>query len=682
MKKRLNVNFFPYGTQYYRAPTPLPGEWERDLKEIARAGYTHVQFRPQWRVHERVFDRFVWDDLDRLMDLAQAVGLRAVVKPMAECAPDWVYTELHGERIGFSGIPIPPIAHGAFYVGGWLPCFDNPDVAERAANFAFHCADKYKNHPALWFYDAWNEPRSRPAGQCHCPHSRESYRRWLRDRFGTIEKLNAEYGKEWTDFDTVMPPESAADYAELYLWRQWAAWAVSEHVRNIVDAIKRAHPEAPVLNHVGMSSVVSDSVCDSSNDLQNAAVSDFYGTSFWIDLHPKTLPSCREGDLVGDWLRRVDPDFWIHEFYTAQGPWTRPCEPDMVKFLAWQGIATGACGFTYWQFRSERLGNETNGYGMREINGDPTPRSRAADHVAAVLRDFGWMLAGTRRQPSPVAMLYDKNCDLVSRIQCINDSFMAEGTGDPGMNFYQKAVQAAHVLYDRLPAGLDFITADDDLSERKCVIVAAAEILPAGFCRRLREFVENGGVLILEYPFAVRDENTWAAPERPNNGMAELTGFREKLRWVPEGETATVDGRAVADQRWYTVGEIAADAEIFGRWSTGEAAAIRRRAGKGVVLTLLASPSLAYSASRSPEAFAVAESLLESVFPGELLPPGLEVRTRSSAEHRVTMLFNTGSDDAVSWRRPAGRLLDGAGMEETSDGGLVLRPHGFGIFAE
>ena len=130
MKKRLNVNFFPYGTQYYRAPTPLPGEWARDLKEIARAGYTHVQFRPQWRVHERVFDRFVWDDLDRLMDLAQAVGLRAVVKPMAECAPDWVYTELHGERIGFSGIPIPPIAHGAFYEGGWLPCFDNPDVAE------------------------------------------------------------------------------------------------------------------------------------------------------------------------------------------------------------------------------------------------------------------------------------------------------------------------------------------------------------------------------------------------------------------------------------------------------------------------------------------------------------------------------------------------------------------------
>ena len=46
------------------------------------------------------------------------------------------------------------------------------------------------------------------------------------------------------------------------------------------------------------------------------------------------------------------------------------------------------------------------------------------------------------------------------------------------------------------------------------------------------------------------------------------------------------------------------------------------------------------------------------------------------------MLFNTGSDDAVSWKRPAGRLLDCAGMEETADGGLVLRPHGFGIFAE
>ena len=46
--------FYPYGTQYHRAPTPLPEEWDGDLRELAATGYTHVQFRPQWRCHERI----------------------------------------------------------------------------------------------------------------------------------------------------------------------------------------------------------------------------------------------------------------------------------------------------------------------------------------------------------------------------------------------------------------------------------------------------------------------------------------------------------------------------------------------------------------------------------------------------------------------------------------------------
>ena len=44
------MDFFPYGVQYYRQPTPLPSEWKEDLKNIKDAGYTHIQLRPQWTV--------------------------------------------------------------------------------------------------------------------------------------------------------------------------------------------------------------------------------------------------------------------------------------------------------------------------------------------------------------------------------------------------------------------------------------------------------------------------------------------------------------------------------------------------------------------------------------------------------------------------------------------------------
>jgi beta-galactosidase GanA len=119
------LKFFPYGTQYHRAPTPLPDEWEGDLAEIKHVGYTHVQFRPQWRQHERIRDHCAWDELDRLFELAQKNELRVVLKPMLETAPDWVFDELDGTRIGFHGVPLSPHANAAYYVGGWWPCFDN-----------------------------------------------------------------------------------------------------------------------------------------------------------------------------------------------------------------------------------------------------------------------------------------------------------------------------------------------------------------------------------------------------------------------------------------------------------------------------------------------------------------------------------------------------------------------------
>ncbi len=678
----LKTEFFPYGTQYYRAPTPLPEEWDTDLRELARLGYTHIQYRPQWRSHERIYDSFTWDDLDRLFELAQRHRLRVVLKPLLECAPDWVFTELEGSRVGFSGVRIPPIAHGAFYVGGWLPCFDNPQVAERAAEFTFQCASRYRNHPALWFYDAWNEPRSRPAGQCHCHHSAESYQQWLKNRFGSVEELNRQFGKAWSTFDTVMPPESAADYAEMFLWRQWAAWAVSEHVRNVADAIRRAAPGAVVLNHIGCASVVADSVCDSSDDLLNASTTDFYGTSFPVPLRPATVTESHEGDLIGDWLRRVDPGFWIHEFYPSHGNWSRPCRGDMLRFLVWQGISTGTSGFTYWQYRSERVGNETNGYGLREINGSSTERSAAADRIAGILKEHGAILAGTRRAPSPLALLYDKSSDLISRIQCFNQAQMLDESNDTALDFYKPSLRAAHVLYDRLPEGIDFVTADDDLRSRRCLVVTATEIVSAAFAARLREFVHNGGTLIVEYPFAVRDDNTWVAIDRPQPEMAELCGFREKIRWEIAGETARIDGEALGNQRWYCIGEVAADAVVFGRWSTGEAAAIRREAGKGSVITLLASPSLAYANGETVAPVQITGKLLESCFGPRLLPFGLSVRERRSDRHKVRFLFHTGTEAPIEWERPSGTVWDAVGYEELPSGKIRLAPHGFAIIAD
>ncbi|HAH88391.1 MAG TPA: hypothetical protein DCL60_13575, partial [Armatimonadetes bacterium] len=357
------LGFYPYGVQYHRAPTPLPDEWEGDLREIARAGYTHVQYRPQWRWHEKVRGHATWEDLDELFDLAHRFRLRIILKPMLETAPDWAFTELGGTRIGFHGVPISPIAHGAYYVGGWWPCFDNPQIIDAATAFVKELAERYHNHPALWFWNAWNEPVSRPLGQCQCPHSISSYRKWLECRFRTIDALNAFAGKAWTSFESIFPPSAADDYFGMFIWRQWAVYAVAEQVRFVAKAIRSIDNGAFIMTHAGGSNVVQDVAAACSDDLLNAQHVDRYGTSFSISLSPVTPADHAQPDYQSDWMRRADPFYWCHEFYTNFDQWCNTPDCKTLRRLIWMAISGGAAGFTFWQYRSERVGCETNGYG-------------------------------------------------------------------------------------------------------------------------------------------------------------------------------------------------------------------------------------------------------------------------------------------------------------------------------
>lgn len=639
----MQYDFYPYGTQYHRAPTPLPEEWEQDLQEIAKAGYTHIQLRPQWRWHERLKDEYTWDDLDRLFDLAHQNGLRVVLKPMLETAPDWVFSDLGGTRIGFHGVPISPIALGSFYVGGWLPCFDNPAVSITAGKFVWNLTRRYKDHPALWFYDSWNEPRSRPLGQCQCSHSVESYRKWLKERYVTIANLNDKFGKAWTSFDTIQPPPSGWDYAEMFLWRQWAAYAVSNHVKMVTDTIRAADEDAHVMVHVGCCSVIQDTACDSSDDILNAAITDRFGTSFPVPLHPRTLTDNAAPDLISDWIRRVDPEYWCHEFYPNWGEWCQPPKPEVLNRLIWMAISGGATGFTFWQYRSERVGNETNGYGLREIDGSPNERSRVADGIAGILKQYGSKLVGMERVPSKIALLYSRESDLLSRVMNMIEMEASHEQGQFGYP-YKQAIRSAHSMYMNLGETVDFVIPGDDLSRFSQVHITAAEMVGPVLADSLRSYVYSGGKLIVEFPFACRDENTWVSTKRPNNGLDDLLGCTEGFRIVASGsdeDTAVFnDGNQIKAQGWRAE-LLPTTGETIASWSNGSVAAVRNNYGKGTVISLGVNLSLSFKDSIDDPLFNILGRLVNEDQDAATRPASdVWIRRRKGDGREIWFVFN------------------------------------------
>ena len=80
---------FIFGTQYYRAPTPEPENWEADLRSMKENGFKHVKFWVQWRWSHREENEFYFEDTDRLMDLAYENGLKVTLNVIFDVAPKW-----------------------------------------------------------------------------------------------------------------------------------------------------------------------------------------------------------------------------------------------------------------------------------------------------------------------------------------------------------------------------------------------------------------------------------------------------------------------------------------------------------------------------------------------------------------------------------------------------------------
>lgn len=675
--------FYPYGTQYYRAPTPMPDEWEVDIPELKRAGYTHIQLRPQWRWHEAVRHQYQFDDMNRLFELAEENGLRVILKPMLETAPDWVFTELNGTRIGFHGVPLTPFAHGAYYVGGWWPCFENTLVREAALDFVKVLTLRYCDHPALWIYDAWNEPRARPIESCQCGYCQESYRRWLKERFGTIDDLNDFYGKRWTSFESIAPPVSGHDYVEMALWRDWAAGAITGHVEAVIAQIRSIDPHRAVMFHRGTIDVVTDIAWDAGDDIKNAqADCDWYGYSCAIEFHPENPQDYALVTLQGDWMRRVDPNNWCHEFYPRRANWERSPTIHHLQQQSFMTIGAGAKGFTWWQYRSERVGDETNGFGLVEINGQPTIRSEYAEALAGFFKEHGAALVESRAPKAPVAVLYDRSSDMISRMTVYGNYFTRLPEGFK-VSPYKSAFSGAHFLHWHHNIERDIVLPGDELSGYRFLHVCAAEMIDEQTAVWLTEFVQNGGFLFVEYPFACRDENTWVSRERPNHNLSALTGCVETGR-------VQVDGRADDRVVWKGVAEVVAvgmhcdleatTGKVIAEWADGKPAIVLHAKGRGAVLTSGINLSQACERGQATEAIKAFRQVLGMA---EIRPlVSLEYAGRLIVQRRVisgshmVFLYNMGKEplEMPEWIGTDTRTCWGE-LQRSVDGGHLLPGH-------
>lgn len=251
--------------------------WPLILDRAQALGFNMIETYIPWSVHETAPGVFDWGtddprkDVEAFCRLCEARGISLMVRPgpliNAELTdfgfPEWVLLDpavqartavgsLHIDAaFGFHPprpYPVPSYASPAFYdyVGGWLDAVC-PIIVRHLAPGGCIVAVQSDNETCFNFHD-------RAYATDYSAASIAAYRRFLAERYGTIEQLNGCYARDYPDFDAVEPPrdceiETRADVPRHRDWVEYKERYIHEAVAQIARMLRARGIEGVPIFH-------------------------------------------------------------------------------------------------------------------------------------------------------------------------------------------------------------------------------------------------------------------------------------------------------------------------------------------------------------------------------------------------------------------------------------------------
>ena len=196
-------NHFIYGAQYYRNPTPDRSQWASDLANMRKLGLRDVKFWVQWRANHIYENEFDFSDIDELMDLALKNDLRVTLNVIFDVAPVWLLQKYpESVQIMANGQKVVQGAPGHRQLGGFPgTCYNHAESLAYRKHFMAAVVERYKDHPAMYMWDVWNEPEQCGSHRyvndkpeeitCYCDSCRREFILWLKNKYETTKYPSA-----------------------------------------------------------------------------------------------------------------------------------------------------------------------------------------------------------------------------------------------------------------------------------------------------------------------------------------------------------------------------------------------------------------------------------------------------------------------------------------------------------
>lgn len=505
---------------YY--PEVWPEErWERDLSLMRDAGINCVRMGEfNWTGFEPREGEFHFEEYHRILDLCGKYGIHVILCTPTSALPPWMMKN-HPETVrrDQDGI-LPSVGTRRQY------CQSSERFFAFSRRVVEKMAEAFRDRKEIIAWQLDNELSSTSElGMCCCPRCEREFRRWLKEKYGTIDALNrawnaASWSSRFTDWEEITLPVHRVGW-KLDLYR-----CMSDRLLGLIlehrDILKKANPAWRITTNTWTSFSADIDIARGAREL------DFYSCDSYVT-DPAIAFMRSFWDLYRN-LKGFPAPFAVGETGVQRYPSVEGGFDARPWF--WEMVGRGAETIGYFRWRQSVMGEEELvSPSIIPWSGEPKMIYENLKKMKQEYDSLGVDWDAIPLERGDAAILVDMETAFLHRVD--GDSQMlgiAVGT-------VNAALSALGFQVDVIP--MENVV--EDLSAYKVVALPTVEYVSPAMQMRLKEYVRNGGLLFAEHRLNIKDEFGKYRTSSGPDGMQDLFGleihdvahsFRERSYWA------------------------------------------------------------------------------------------------------------------------------------------------------
>ena len=587
-----STDLMTIGVYYYPEAWP-ESQWPRDVANIKKMGLEFVHMGEfAWTFMEPEEGKLNLEWLDRVVDLSAKQGLKVILCTPSATPPVWLVRQ-HPEVLMVDARG-RRMEHGSRSQA----CWSQERYREYVGKIVTALAQRYGKNPAVWGWQLDNELSHYDRRFCYCDACQVKFRTWLRQKYGSIENLNRDWGNAfWSqmyqNFGQIRIPNqeelvaTVNPHAQLDFQR-WFAAEAADYIRFQTGLLRKdTRNQWITTNYMHMHGDVDPSLSRRDLDVMTWTHYPVHG-----EMGPGTL-GFRLGDGAAqsyyhDYMRPMNGLQGIMELQPGQVNWgevnPQPL-PGAIHMWLMRAFAGGARLVCTYRYRQPLFGNELYHHGLVGTDG-VTPSVGGREYTQA-MEDMKLLRKNYRPGAAmPAAYAARRSAILYNPDNRWDIDIHKQATRWDTMGHVLKYYRGLKSL----GAPVDVINEDRLFSTYAFLIAPAYQLVDQELVAKWTRYAQEGGHLVLTARTGQKDRRGQLY-EMPWAGMIrDLIGARiPSYDLLPGSLTGKVQskGKTYEWGSWADHLEPAQGTSVLATYAdqfyAGTAAAVTRKLGRGSV---------------------------------------------------------------------------------------------------